>query len=116
MDFATEFLRGFYASNYLFILTCCLVFCVRRFLWRRKKYLGRRNRRFFPTYTSAGNALQSLQAIAQPRADYVLAEKFNDEADDDDDGEPTDPAKHLHRQLRRIRRGEKIERLTALRQ
>jgi hypothetical protein len=45
----------------------------------------------------------------------VLAEKFDDEADDDDEGDPDHPGKHLHRQLRRIRRGEKVERLTVLR-
>jgi hypothetical protein len=50
--------------------------------------------------------------MAQPRAEYVLAEKFDDEADGDDEGEEESPEKHLHRQLRRIRRGEKVERLT----
>jgi hypothetical protein len=44
----------------------------------------------------------------------VLEEKVDDEADDDDGGEPGNPQKHLHRQLRRIRRGEKVERLTIL--
>jgi hypothetical protein len=45
----------------------------------------------------------------------VLAEKFDDEADEDAEGEPNTPEKHIHRQLRRIRRGEKVERLTVLR-
>jgi hypothetical protein len=111
MDFALGFLRGLYAFNGLVILSCCALFCLRRFLWR----LGKRNLGFCPTYTSAGNALHALQAIPQPRAEYVLAEKFDDEADDDDEGEPDTPEKHLHRQLRRIRRGEKVERLTVLR-
>ena len=111
MDLGLGFLRGLYA----FVLSCCIVFCLRRLLWARRKRQGKRNLGFFPTYTSAGNALQALQAIAQPRADYVLAEKFDDEADDDDEGEPDSPEKQLHRQLRRIRRGEKVERLTILR-
>jgi hypothetical protein len=111
MDFSLDFLRGLYA----FTLICCALFCLRRFLWRRRKRQGRRHLGFCPTYTSAGNALQALQAIAQPRAEHVLAEKFDDEADDDDEGEPGNPEKHLHRQLRRIRRGEKVERLTVLR-
>ncbi len=115
MDFALGFLRGFYAFNGLVILLCCGLFCLRRFLWRQRKRRGKRNLGFCPTYTSAGNALQILQVIAQPRAEYVLAEKFDDEADDDDEGEPDTPEKHLHRQLRRIRRGEKVERLTVLR-
>jgi hypothetical protein len=115
MDFAVHFLRELYALNGLVILLCGALFCLKRFLWRRRRRLGKSSLGFYPTYTSAGNALHALQAIAQPRAQYVLAEKFEDEADDDDEGEPGDPAKHLHRQLRRIRRGEKIERLTALR-
>jgi hypothetical protein len=115
MDFALGFLRGFYAFNALVILSCCGLFGLRGFLWSRRKRRGRRNLGFCPTYTSAGNALQALQVIAQPRAEYVLAKKFDDEADDDDEGERGNPEKHLHRQLRRIRRGEKVERLTVLR-
>ena len=114
MDFASEFIRGFYVFHALLILGCCLVFYLRRRLWRRRQRLGRPNRGFFPTYTAAGNALQTLHAMTQQRVDYVLAEKWNDEADDDDEGGPPDPAKHFERQLRRIRRGEKIDRLTVL--
>ena len=115
MDFSRNFLRGYFAFNGLFIFSCCILFCVRRFLWRWRKRQGRRNLGFCPTYTSAGNALHALQAIAEPRVEYVLAEKFDDEADNDDEGEPDSPEKHLHRQLRRIRRGEKVERLIVLR-
>jgi hypothetical protein len=106
LDFATEFVRGFYAFNALVILACRLVFS-KRLLWRRRKRLGKRNPGFFPTYAAAGNALQELQVITQQRVDYVLEEKFDDEADDDDEGEPCGPKKHLHRQLRRIRQGRK---------
>jgi hypothetical protein len=112
MDFGLGFLRGLYA----FVLSCCVVFCLRRLLWRRRKRLGKRRLGFCPTYTSAGNALQALQGMAEPRVEHVLAEKFDDDADDDDKGEPESPEKHLHRQLRRIRRGERVERLTILRQ
>jgi hypothetical protein len=54
--------------------------------------------------------------MAEPRVEHVLAEKFDDDADEDKKGEPDSPEKHLHRQLRRIRRGERVERLTILRQ
>jgi hypothetical protein len=115
MDFSLDFLRGYFVFNGLFVFSCCVIFCVRRFLWRRRKRQGRRKLGFCPTYTSAGNALHALQAIAEPRVEHVLAEKFDDEAEDDANGEPDTPEKHLHRQLRRIRRGEKVERLTVLR-
>jgi hypothetical protein len=115
LDFATEFIRGYYALQALVIVACCVAFCARRLLWKRRLRLGKRNPGFFPTYTAAGNALQALQAIAQQRVEYVLEEKFDDEAEDEDEGEPHDPAKHLKRQLKRIRRGEPVERLTVLR-
>jgi hypothetical protein len=114
MDFGLEFVRGFYLFNGLVIVACWSLFCLRRFLWKRRRRRGKPEPGFFPTYTSAGNALHNLQAIAQPRVEYVMAEKLDDQADEDDEGEPNDPEKHLHRQLRRIRRGEKVERLTAL--
>jgi hypothetical protein len=114
MDFSLNFMRGYFAFIGLFIFSCCVTFCVRRLLWKRRKRQGRRNLGFCPTYTSAGNALQALQVMAQPRVVHVLAEKFDDEADDDAEGGPDSPEKHLHRQLRRIRRGEKVERLTIL--
>jgi hypothetical protein len=112
MDFALGFVRGLY----LFVFSCCIVFFLRRFLWRRRKRRGKRNLRFYPTYASAGNALQALQAMAQTGAEYVLEEELEDQAEDDDNGEPDSPEKLLNRQLRQIRRGEKVERLTVLRQ
>jgi hypothetical protein len=115
LDFGTEFIRGFYAFNALAIIACCLVFYVRRRLWKRRQRLGKPNPGFFPTYTAAGNALQTLHAMTQQRVDYVMEEKFDDEADDDEEGGPRDPTKHLQRQLRRIRRGEKVDGLTVLR-
>lgn len=116
MDLSMAFLRGYFAFIALFVFSCCIVFCVRRFLWRRRKRQGKRNLGFCPTYTSAGNALQALQVMAQPRVEYVLAEKFDDEADDDAEGEPDAPERHIHRQLIQIRRGERVERLTVLRE
>jgi hypothetical protein len=62
-----------------------------------------------------GNALHSLQAIAEPQVRYVVAEELEEEAEDEDAGGPDDPTTHLLRQARRIRRGEVVERLTALR-
>jgi hypothetical protein len=116
MDFALDYLRGYFAFNALFVVSCCVLFCLRRLLYGRRKRLGKRRLGFCPTYTSAGNALQALQGMADPRVEHVLAQKFDDDADEDDKGEPDSPEKHLHRQLRRIRRGERVERLTILRQ
>jgi hypothetical protein len=56
---------------------------------------------------------EELSIMAQPQIGYVLEEKLNEDADDDSEGGPEDPVAHLHRQAARIRRGEKLDRLTA---
>jgi hypothetical protein len=60
-----------------------------------------------------GNALMSLHALVHPHVKYVIAEKVEEYAEDQD-ADPTDPMTHLRRQLRPIRNGDKVERLTTL--
>jgi hypothetical protein len=111
MDFATYIARGIYAFNALAIFALCVVFVIRRCLWK-----WRPNRRgFLPTYAAAGNALQALQTMVQPEVGYVLAEKLEEESEDDDEGDPFDPAKQLQRQLKQIRLGKRVDRLTTYR-
>lgn len=55
--------------------------------------------------------MQFLQVLYGPGASNVVEAQQEIDADEDEDGEPESPAKHLHRQLRRIRRGDSIERL-----
>jgi hypothetical protein len=45
---------------------------------------------------------------------YVIEEKLDEKVDEDDEAGPEDPTRHLHRQAARIRRGERLDRLTAL--
>ena len=53
--------------------------------------------------------------MAQPQVEHVLEEKWNEVAEDDNDGGPENPVAHLHRQAAKIRRGQKLDRLTARR-
>jgi len=69
---------------------------------------------FFPTYTSAGNAFQQLQMLAEPQTGYVIEEKAVDEAEEDNDGEPEDEANLMH-QLRQIRNGDRSVQLVVSR-
>jgi|GEM_PF-2380063 len=98
----------------LFFVFCICIFYLRRFLWRRRKRLGRKHLGFFPQALLLGNALQTLQLIAQPHTRHVLAETLKEEVDEDESGGPEDPTKHFHRQIKRIRRGEEVDRLTVL--
>jgi hypothetical protein len=110
MDFGSGLLVGFW----LFIVFVGCAFFFQRFRWRRRKRLGRRHLGFYPSSTSMGNALQQLQIFTQPRAEYVLQEKFDEDADEDDVGGPEDPTGHFRRQVTRIRRGEEVDQLTVL--
>src|ERR1700739_679703 len=95
------------------LLTLCII-CIQRFLWRRNQRSGGRRRRFYPTNYGLGNAFQQLQLFVAPNTEYTIEEKLKEDAEDDDEGGSDDPAKHLERQLRRIRRGERIETLTTI--
>lgn len=99
---------------WMFLCFVGLVFFLQRLRWK----LGGRSRfGFYPSAGSLGNALQQLQVMAQPEVRYVLAEKLEEEADEDGSGDPdhpVDPVAHLHRQAARIRRGEEVDRITAL--
>ena len=53
--------------------------------------------------------MQNLQVLTRPTVEYVLEEKYDEDAEDDGDGGPEDPTIHLKRQLKRIRRGERLD-------
>jgi len=109
VDLDLLLLKGFYAFS-------CFVGCAffyQRWRWRRRRR-SRSNLGFYPNASSLGNALHQLQAIAEPRVAYVIEEKLDEEADEDDEGGPDDPTRHLHRQAAKIRRGERLDRLTVL--
>jgi hypothetical protein len=86
-------------------------FLYRRWRWRRRRCKGKAAG-FYPQAATLGNALHQLQSIAQPQTRYVIEEKLKEEVDEDGEGGPDDPTRHLHRQAKKIRRGERLERLT----
>ena len=108
-----DFDRMLMGALFAFSLVVACSFVCQRWRWRRNKRLGRRLG-FYPRMGAMGNALQQLQTIAEPQMEHVLAEKLDEEVDEDAEGGPEDPTAHLLRQARRIRRGERLERLTVL--
>jgi hypothetical protein len=84
------------------------------FVLKRRGRSGKRRRGFYPTTFALGIAFQQIQLFVAPSTEYTIAEKLREEAENDDDGGPDNSAKHLDRQLRRIRRGERIEVLTTM--
>jgi hypothetical protein len=100
----------------IFLLALLIVVTVPRLLLRRKLHQNsaskRQLRRFRFTGAVIGNALQTVHVFVDPGVRYVIAEKLEEATEDDGGDDSADPAIHLERQLRRIRRGEQIERLT----
>jgi len=90
----------------LLILAYYYLFCVP---WRRKRKTGRRRLRF--SSAGLGTVLLGLTLIYRPRIHYAVEaqQRQVEDADEDDNGDPDSPKKHLMRQLRRIRRGEEVE-------
>lgn len=94
---------GLYGLVFVF----AIVFTFQRLRWRIS------GRGYRPRGVMLGNALHQLQSIAEPQIQYVIEEKQDDSAEDEEDAGPDDPVRHLHRQARKIRRGKGVERLTA---
>jgi hypothetical protein len=80
--------------------------------WARSKLSSKgKQRRFRYTGAAVGNALQILHVYVDPRVRHVIVQRLEEQAEDDGD-DCADPGKQLERQLRRIRRGEQVDRLT----
>ena len=76
--------------------------------------MDKSNRGFYPNAASMGNALQHLSVILQPPVQHILEHKQAKDVDEDDEGPSKDPTAHLHRQAEKIRKGEPIDRITAI--
>ncbi|MGO9307363.1 MAG: hypothetical protein ACLP3R_27240 [Candidatus Korobacteraceae bacterium] len=94
----------------IFIVFACVFYLQR---WNR--YRRRRNKGFYPTYSSLGNAFQEMQKIALPPAAHVVQEKLDERVEEDDESGPKNPTEPLRRRLKRIRNGEKIDDLKLFR-
>lgn len=60
-----------------------------------------------------GATLQFLSVLYHPSDAQMITAQIqqHEDTDDDDHGSPETPLKHLHQQLRRIRRGEHVDHL-----
>jgi len=98
-------------------LPLVMIFCAfffQRYRWKRSRRLGKKRWGFYPSTYALGIAFQQIQLFVAPNAECPISEILKEQAEEDDDGGTQDPARHLERQLRRIRRGERIDTLTTL--
>lgn len=100
-------------SPFLAILAILTYYYIFRVPWWRKRKKGSRSR-FFSSTAGVGAALLGLSLIYRPRLQFAVEaqQRQVEDADEDDNGDPDSPRKHLLRQLRRIRRGEAVETLS----
>lgn len=100
-----------FSAPFLAIAVILVYFCWLRLRWRFHQRRGKQKPVFRPSTAALGIALQFLQAIYRPSVAHVIEVKQLDETDEDDDGAPDHPTKHFDQQLKRIRRGEPVDRL-----
>jgi hypothetical protein len=106
MDFNLLLCQAFMVFSTLFTL----LFLLQRARYRRKKRQGKRPG-FSPSTAALGLALLSLQTLVQPDLHHSIEQRQADPAEEDDEGDPDDPAAQLTRQLKRIRNGQPIDTL-----
>jgi hypothetical protein len=105
MDFDLIISGAFLAFYSLFTA----VFLLQRLRWRRKKAANPNHRGFYPSAPALSLALISLQTLAQPDLNHALEQRQSEAEDQDESGDPDDPAAELNRQLKRIRNGQPVD-------
>jgi hypothetical protein len=96
---------------YLAIVLLLIHYCVRRARFRRQNRQRRKLTGFCPSSAALGLAFLFLSAFSRPSIAHVIEARLKQDVEEDDQGDPDSPVKYLHRQLRRIRRGERIDQL-----
>jgi hypothetical protein len=87
------------------------VFLLQRAQYRRKKGANPNHRGFYPSAAALGLVLLSLQTLAQPDLHHSIEQRQTEADDEEENGDPADPAAQLNRQLKRIRNGQPIDTL-----
>jgi hypothetical protein len=101
----------FSIAPFLAIAAILGYYLIRRMRWLRTTGVGRR---LFGVQASAvglGMAFLFLQVFWQPSLSHAIEVRQEANVDEDDEGEPENLKKQLNRQLKRIRRGEPVDRL-----
>jgi L-lactate permease len=101
----------FLASPFLAIAVILSVFLLRRVRWVRTTRTGRKLFGIQPSAVGLGMAFLFLQTFWQPSLCHAIEAREKVDVEEDDEGDPETPEKQLNRQLKRIRRGEVVDRL-----
>lgn len=99
------------AAPFAAILVLLACYAVKRAVWKRNRRRGRRTLGFCPSSAALGAVFLFAQVFVRPSVDHVIGIVKHEDVGEDDEGEPDEPERHIGRQLRKIRRGQPIERL-----
>jgi hypothetical protein len=98
-----------------FILVCLLLALSCNLTRSTKRDRPGKQRRAKSAFSAAafsiGIGLQFYDQITRPGVQHQIQQMHEEDADHDKAGDPDDPKAQLNRQLKRIRRGEEIDRL-----
>lgn len=100
-----------YASPFIAIVVILVHYQIRRIAWKRKAREERRAMGFCPSSVALGAVFLLITTFYRPRMAHAIEARLHEEVEEDDEGDPETPEKGLSRQLKRIRRGEAVERL-----
>lgn len=98
-----------FASPFLAMVAILAHYQLCRSAWKRKKRKGKRILGFCPSSAALGATLLFLSVFYRPSVDFAIEASLQERVEEDDEGDPETQEKHLGRQLRRIRRGERVE-------
>lgn len=96
---------------FLIIVFPVLHYALRRALWRRRERRGMKGLGFCPSAAAPATALLILPVFYRSSAIHTLVARQHAQVEENDQGDPDSPHRHLHRQLRKIRQGEPVETL-----
>jgi hypothetical protein len=111
VDFVSALGHFVLGTPFLAIPALLVYYALLRARWRLNRWLGKKNPGFCPSSAALGIMLLFTQVYWRPSVDNVVEMKQDEDADEDDEGDPESPTKQLNRQYKRIRRGEPVERL-----
>jgi len=97
-----------FSLPFLAIVVLFIHYSLRRAEWQRERRRGGKNPGFCPSSSALGMILLFAQMFYRPTVSYVLEARQDEDADEDDQGDPESKEKHSNRQLKRIRRGEQV--------
>ena len=108
---ALSVLSLFTAAPFVVIAAILGFHQIRRTKWVRSTRTGRRLFGIQPSAVGLGMAFLFLMSFWQPSLAHAIEVRQKVDVEEDDEGDPENLKKQLNRQLKRIRRGEAVDKL-----